>query len=95
MIEFQHNFSKEGLPSFDESLSLAEVKNSQELIQLASQLRDEGHNNIVSYSRKIFIPLTKLCRDSCHYCTFTQSPLRNQRNLMTLEEVLSLIHILR
>tara|TARA_B100001179_G_scaffold69934_1_gene48857 strand:- start:2421 stop:2567 length:147 start_codon:yes stop_codon:yes gene_type:complete len=48
MIEFQHNFSKEGLPSFDESLSLAEVKNSQELIQLASQLRDEGHNNIVS-----------------------------------------------
>ena len=30
MIEFQHNFSKEGLPSFDDSLSLAEVKNSQE-----------------------------------------------------------------
>ena len=91
MIEFQHNFSKEGLPSFDESLSLAEVKNSQELIQLASQLRDEGHNNIVSYSRKIFIPLTKLCRDSCHYCTFTQSPLRNQRNFMTPDEVLSIV----
>ena len=56
MIDFQHNFSKDGLPSFDESLSLAEVKNSQELVQLASQLRDEGHYNIVSYSRKIFIP---------------------------------------
>ena len=32
MIDFQHNFSKEGLPSFDESLSLAEVKNSQEIV---------------------------------------------------------------
>ena len=48
MIEFENNFSKKGLPSFDESLSLAEVKNSDELIQLASQLRDEGHKNIVS-----------------------------------------------
>ena len=35
-----------------------------------------GHGALVSYSRKVFIPLTKLCRDSCHYCTFAHPPRR-------------------
>jgi FO synthase len=45
--------------------------------------------NIVTYSPKVFIPLTKLCRDVCHYCTFAQPPRRGERAYMTGDEVLS------
>ncbi len=37
-------------------------------------LADAGRAGMVTYSRKVFIPLTKLCRDRCHYCTFVESP---------------------
>lgn len=40
----------------------------------ASQLRDEGRGRIVTYSRKVFIPLTTLCNDRCTYCTFAKPP---------------------
>jgi FO synthase len=45
--------------------------------------------NIVTYSPKVFIPLTKLCRDVCHYCTFAQPPRRGERAYMTGDEVLA------
>ena len=41
---------------------------------LAAALRDAGHGGLVSYSPKVFIPLTQLCRDVCHYCTFAHPP---------------------
>ena len=44
------------------------------MMTTAAELRDQGHGNNISYSRKVFIPLTKLCRDSCHYCTFAAQP---------------------
>ena len=47
-------------------------------MQAAAVLRDRGHGGNVSYSRKVFIPLTKLCRNSCHYCTFAHPPRRNE-----------------
>ena len=56
----------------------------------ASALRDEGFGNRVTYSRKIFIPLTKLCRDVCHYCTFAQAPKRVERPYMSIDEVVEL-----
>ena len=43
----------------------------------------------VTYSPKVFIPLTKLCRDVCHYCTFARPPVRGQRAYLTGEEVLA------
>ena len=45
-----------------------------ELCQQASASRDAGFGRLVTYSRKVFVPLTKLCRDVCHYCTFAQTP---------------------
>src|SRR6202020_2256725 len=42
----------------------------------ARKLRDEGHGAHISYSRKVFIPLTHLCRDVCAYCTFAKPPRR-------------------
>ena len=54
----------------------------------ARRLRDEGKGNIVTYSRKVFIPLTTLCRDRCTYCTFAQPPGAGGMYL-TPEEVLA------
>ena len=45
--------------------------------------------SLVTYSPKVFIPLTKLCRDVCHYCTFAQPPRRGERAYMTADEVLA------
>jgi FO synthase len=44
---------------------------------------------VITYSPKVFIPLTKLCRDVCHYCTFAQPPRRGERAYMTADEVLA------
>ena len=41
-----------------------------------ARLRDLEHGEIVTYSRKVFIPLTMLCRDHCHYCTFAKPPAK-------------------
>lgn len=55
----------------------------------ARALRDEGHGQLVTYSPKVFIPLTKLCRDVCHYCTFAHPPRRGERAYMMIDEVLA------
>src|SRR4249920_979655 len=59
-----------------------------ELCAEARALRDQGHGRLVTYSPKVFIPLTKLCRDVCHYCTFAAPPRKGERAYMTEEEVL-------
>src|SRR6187549_1352822 len=43
---------------------------------------------LITYSPKVFVPLTKLCRDVCHYCTFAQPPRRGERAYMRADEVL-------
>ena len=60
-----------------------------ELIGEAAALRDAGHGAVISYSRKVFIPLTRLCRDNCHYCTFAQPPKPGRRAYLTPGEVLA------
>ena len=54
----------------------------------ARRLRSLGHGNLVTYSPKVFIPLTKLCRDVCGYCTFAQPPTRGEHAYMSEEGVL-------
>ena len=61
-----------------------------DLMRTAARLRDQGHGNVVTYSRKVFIPLTQLCRNVCHYCTFTQPPKAGQRVYMSADEVLAI-----
>ena len=74
--------------SDEEALKLAQYSDLAELTQTASRLRDQGFRNLVTYSRKVFIPLTHLCRDVCHYCTFAQTPRHLDNPYMPLEEVL-------
>ena len=58
------------------------------LLRVAAKLRDEGHGNLVSYSRKVFIPLTHLCRDVCHYCTFAQTPRHVASPYLSIDQML-------
>ncbi|MBE7472598.1 MAG: 7,8-didemethyl-8-hydroxy-5-deazariboflavin synthase subunit CofG [Anaerolineae bacterium] len=59
-------------------------------MQQASALRDAYHGRTVTYSRKVFIPLTNLCRDKCAYCTFAQAPNSPRAKTLTPEEVLQI-----
>ncbi|MBA2358510.1 MAG: 5-amino-6-(D-ribitylamino)uracil--L-tyrosine 4-hydroxyphenyl transferase CofH [Actinobacteria bacterium] len=61
-----------------------------ELCAEARRLRERGKGTLVTYSPKVFIPLTKLCRDVCHYCTFARPPRRGQRAYLTELEVLEI-----
>ncbi len=76
------------LPSDEEALLLADFTDTRALADVAQVLRDEGFNNVVTFSKKVFIPLTHLCRDVCHYCTFAQVPRKLKAPYMTIEEVL-------
>jgi FO synthase len=59
------------------------------LCEVASRLRDRGKGRTVTFSPKVFIPLTRLCRDFCGYCTFRQSPAEADALYLTLDEVLA------
>ena len=74
-------------PSRDVALDLVRTLDLLALMRRASTLRDVGFGNVISYSRKVFIPLTQLCRDVCHYCTFAQPPKPGERAYLTLDEV--------
>tara|TARA_B110000503_G_scaffold15916_1_gene22550 strand:+ start:5430 stop:7976 length:2547 start_codon:yes stop_codon:yes gene_type:complete len=76
--------------SDQQSLSLADFNDTEALVRVASILRDRGHQNVITYSRKVFIPLTHLCRDVCHYCTFARTPKKIEQPYMPIEEVLEL-----
>jgi FO synthase len=63
-----------------------------DLMAEAAALRDAGHGRLMSYSRKVFIPLTQLCRDVCHYCTFAQRPRAGRPAYLSAEQVLAVAH---
>jgi FO synthase len=59
------------------------------VLSAAATLRDRGKGRTVTYSRKVFLPLTNLCRDDCGYCTFKRDPGQPGARTMELEEVLA------
>jgi FO synthase len=66
-----------------------------ELLAVASRVRDaglvaEGRPGVVTYSKNVFIPLTRLCRDRCHYCTFATVPHRLPAAFLERDEVLEI-----
>ncbi|MCY4478991.1 MAG: 7,8-didemethyl-8-hydroxy-5-deazariboflavin synthase CofG, partial [Rhodospirillales bacterium] len=75
-------------PDAAEAIALAAEDDLAPLLDCAAALRDRVHPDVVTYSRKVFIPLTHLCRDVCHYCTFARPPRRGETAFMTPDEVL-------
>jgi FO synthase len=65
------------------------------LLEVAGRVRDAGlvdagRPGVVTYSRKVFVPLTRLCRDRCHYCTFATVPGRLPAPYLSIDEVLEI-----
>ena len=77
-------------PARDVALDLVRAPDLPELMHRAAMLRDAGFGTAISYSRKVFIPLTQLCRDVCHYCTFAQPPTPGERVYLTLDDVVDI-----
>jgi len=77
-------------PSRADALSLAEASGLPALTAAAAELRDRGHGPLVSFSRKVFIPLTQLCRDVCSYCTFAHPPRAGEAPYLSAEEALAI-----
>jgi FO synthase len=72
----------------EHAILLIEQAETGDLLFAASSLRQKFKGNIVSYSRKVFIPLTHLCRDYCGYCTFRADPSPHRTPYMAPDEVL-------
>ncbi len=72
-----------------EALSLSSARGEEfaALLSAAAELRDRSKGKVVTFSPKLFVPLTNLCRDFCGYCTFRRAPDESGAKTMTLEEV--------
>ena len=73
-----------------DAMAQLEGANLSAMMEVAAALRDRGHASLVSFSKKVFIPLTRLCRDSCHYCTFAHPPKRGAPAYLGADEVVEI-----
>ncbi len=76
--------------SREEAYALIYSSNYDQLLELADRIRKKGKGNVVTYSRKVFIPLTNLCRDTCSYCTYKREPNDPKTIMMKPEQVLEI-----
>ncbi|MGH6683823.1 MAG: 7,8-didemethyl-8-hydroxy-5-deazariboflavin synthase CofG, partial [Pseudolabrys sp.] len=74
--------------SRNEAITLTKIEDLGALMRAAARRRDEVHGDCVTYSRKVFIPLTQLCRDVCHYCTFAHAPRAGKKPYLSIDEML-------
>jgi 7,8-didemethyl-8-hydroxy-5-deazariboflavin synthase CofG subunit len=74
----------------DAAFRLASEAPLSDLLAAATELRARGKGTVVTFSKKVFIPLTTLCRDYCSYCTFRKDPGQPGAHFMTPDEVLAL-----
>ena len=74
----------------EEALHLAALSPLADLLSAATEIRARGKGTVITFSKKVFIPLTTLCRDYCSYCTFRKDPGQPGAHFMTPEEVLAL-----
>ena len=74
----------------DDVFTLLDSDDLPAMMAVAAERRDNALGSVVSYSRKVFIPLTQLCRDSCHYCTFAHPPRDGRFAYLSADEVLAI-----
>src|ERR1700730_15078518 len=73
-----------------EWLSVLKGMPLQALMDQACALRRQGHGDVISFSPKVFIPVTRLCRDACGYCTFAKSPRAVSRPFLSPDQILDI-----
>ncbi len=74
----------------EEALALSDVDDLEALLGAARARRDLGHQSVVTYSPKVFIPLTQLCRDVCRYCTFARAPRDLGAPYLSVDEAIAI-----
>ncbi|TKT72072.1 7,8-didemethyl-8-hydroxy-5-deazariboflavin synthase subunit CofH [Afipia massiliensis] len=74
----------------EEASDLVHTGDLDQLLATAAARRDAAHGQKVSYSRKVFIPLTQLCRDVCHYCTFAHAPRNGEKPYLSIEQMVTI-----
>lgn len=74
----------------EEAYALMRCSDADQLFELANRIRKIRKGNVVTYSRKVFIPLTNLCRDTCSYCTYKKEPTDPDAVMMKPEQVLDI-----
>ncbi len=94
-IQEQSNFSLEKIISnedisFSDLIDLSNICLSEFLIKASYDKKKIFYKNNLTYSPKVFIPLTFLCRDVCHYCTFAKTPKKVESPYLSVEDVLSI-----
>ncbi|MCV6601959.1 MAG: radical SAM protein, partial [Cohaesibacter sp.] len=77
--------------SLETALTLDAISGTEraDLMRAACIVREKHWGTVVTYSRKVFVPLTNMCRDSCGYCTFVKHPDHPQAMIMSPEQVLA------
>ena len=85
-----HGVSREEALALVRNSRQAEAVSLDELLEAASEVREKGKGKTVSFSKKVFIPLTTMCRDYCSYCTFRKDPGQTGAHFMTPDEVVAL-----
>lgn len=76
--------------SREEAHELLDLVEIDELLAAAAKRRDAAHGDVVTYSPKVFIPLTQLCRDVCHYCTFAHAPRADVKPFLSIEQAVAI-----
>ena len=79
-----------GSIEFSQLSHLANICLSDALIKASYEKKTIHYKNLLTYSPKVFIPLTFLCRDVCHYCTFAQTPKKIKSPYMSIDQVISI-----
>src|ERR1700727_2704809 len=77
-------------PTAEEAVAWLIPAQAGQLMPSAESLTLDGFGETVTYSRKVFIPLTQLCRDVCHYCTFAKAPRSLHSAYLTADEVVAI-----
>lgn len=90
MLDLNHPTWQDGSASAQQVEQLLACQDWRELAPAAAALRDRAWGAHITYSRKVFVPLTQLCRDVCHYCTFAQPPSRLAQPYLLPEQVLEI-----
>ena len=79
-----------GSIEFSKLSSLANICLSDALLKASYDKKIKHYNNLLTFSPKVFIPLTFLCRDVCHYCTFAQTPKKVESPYLSIDQVISI-----
>lgn len=75
--------------TYEHAVKIFYEMNMEEIFKIASMLRNIFKGNVISYSRKIFIPITTLCKDNCLYCIYKKEPDKGGRYL-ELDEIIDI-----